>query len=114
MVTATIAPTNGPSLNIFLNKLGFIAKEFHYDFYGPGEHRFVVIRPTAMHWPGVSQSTYEQLKGSSTITFVEEDDYPTIHSFLSTDYHVAMGVFQPAVTGHSKNLLAFVESVATE
>ena len=41
-LSCTISPTNGASLNIFINKSGYYATRFEWNYYGQNEHRLWV------------------------------------------------------------------------
>ncbi len=107
-VTATISPTNGASLNAFLNKNHFEGVSFIHDCYGQGEHRIVVWKGKygrKVHFD-IDNETYENFKDNLSCAFVEEDDYAQLSYWINMGHaKKAHAIFPPSVTGQSKNLI---------
>lgn len=106
-LVCTISPTNGASLNMFLNKNGFTATEFHFDYYGEGEHRLWVEKDLSSNSAGFQESQWQAVfkLNPGGLTSVEEDDYQKIATLLNEQNYQAIGVVRPKYSGHHKNLL---------
>lgn len=111
-VSATIAPTNGASLNAFLNKNGFSATHFHFNFYGEGEHRLWVEKDLTKELPGFDEEYfglfYQTQKHPHQHEIVEDDDYNVLNELINVKGYVVIAVVRPKYSGHNKNLLYLV------
>jgi predicted GNAT superfamily acetyltransferase len=106
-IEATIAPTNGPSLRVFLNNCGYHASGFYPDFYGEGEHRLWVERDLGV---SVVKFDYEEMLDRQTsnpsIIFVEHDNYGEIQTLLEPKDLAVVGVVKTSEShAPMKNLL---------
>lgn len=107
-LACTISPSNGPSLNAFINKSGFKGTEFYYDYYGPGEHRFWVEKKLDRDKPdfdenGIGQTIKKGLP--SNHLFIAENDFSGLDHLLNYEHGIVNGVVRPKFSGLSQNIL---------
>lgn len=87
-LSATISPQNGPSLNAFINKNGFIATKFVPDCYGKGEDRFWVEIDLVNENTSFQQKMLFLKKEPEAVI---DTDHKTLHHLLDNGY-VAIGL----------------------
>lgn len=81
--SATVSPTNGPSLNILMNKNGFEGTSFYPNFYGRGEDRLFVHRAE-----NGRSSECEPM-------YVLGTDTEALHHFVNEQRYRVIGVKRP-------------------
>lgn len=81
VISATIAPSNGPSLKTFMNHNHYLGTAFTKDFYGPGEHRF---------W--VSKDLHYHKKEPGEGMLVNSQEYDTFEKLVGDGGWVADGI----------------------
>jgi ribosomal protein S18 acetylase RimI-like enzyme len=112
-IDATIAPTNGASLNVFLNKSGYRAVHFYPNFYGDGEHRFWVTRDISQAQAPFDEDNWRDLYQTqaypSQHLLVPDSDYESLEQLVNEQHYQVIGVIRPSKSGQSQNLLYLVQ-----
>lgn len=115
-LSATIAPTNGPSINAFLNKHGFKATHFYPNFYGEGEHRLWVEKDLTAdeylfdedNW----EAFYSTQKYENQHLLVADTHYAILENLINKEHYQVVGLVRPEKSGHihsTQNLLYLVQ-----
>lgn len=113
-IDATIAPTNGASLNAFLNKSGYRATHFYPNFYGEGEHRFWVSKNINQEFREFPEADWKRVlwntqRHEGQHRIVHEDDYTILATLLNDEGYIAIGIIRPQYSGFDRNVLYLVK-----
>lgn len=107
-LACTISPGNGPSLNTFINKSGYQATGFQYNYYGEGEHRLWVEKHLGSLIPPFPEENFGQhmqVKLPNGYKHIPEDDFETMDKLINGNQWTVQGIVRPKYSGLSKNSL---------
>ena len=108
-LSCTISPTNGASLNIFINKSGYQATKFEWDYYGQNEHRLWVEKQLTTAQSNNMEQYFGELIKSKTISHdflsVLDDDYSGLDEALNLNNGRLVSLVRPKYSGFNSNCL---------
>lgn len=107
-LACTISPGNGPSLNTFINKSGYQATGFQYNYYGEGEHRLWVEKHLGSTRDAFPEEGFGRLMKSGLpegYKHLPEDDFESMDKLINGNQWKVQGIVRPKFSGLSKNSL---------